>query len=245
MNRASMREEIEEIHFHYQLIWSQETNVAVGYECLMRSNSPHFRSPRSFIFEVTRLGLSKALNHHLDDLAVSYIEKLPACGSIFLNAAYVDLQHILHSKIADYADQVVIDFPKYDSEAAFENGFDIFDRLRSKGFRIAIDDAGTAGDDLSLILHVRPDFVKIDHALVRNVHLHEERQELIRLFVSYFDLKGIVAIAEGVEKEAEANMLQSLGIDQMQGFFFAPPSIQAPRTPVYKYQGPEPTRRIP
>ena len=65
------------------------------------------------------------------------------------------------------------------------------------------------------------DFLKVDMSLVRNVHLHPIKRELIATFRRFSERTGITLVAEGVENEAQLGFLRKQQCDHIQGFFYS------------------------
>jgi len=89
--------------------------------------------------------------------------------------------------------------------------------------RLAVDDAGAGVANFGHIIDLRPDFVKLDVSLVRDVDADVRRQAMI-VGIGHFSLTtGCRLIAEGAETEAEARMLNELGVEFGQGYLFGHP----------------------
>ena len=91
---------------------------------------------------------------------------------------------------------------------------------------------GAGFSSLEYLTALRPDFVKLDRALVvRAEHNHSARQNL-DLIVAQARQLEIQVIAEGIETEGQMNMCRDAGADFMQGFLFArpanPPEVSRP-----------------
>ncbi|MFZ5472298.1 MAG: EAL domain-containing protein [Myxococcota bacterium] len=97
------------------------------------------------------------------------------------------------------------------------------DELRSCGIRLAVDDLGAGYANLDHVLRLRPDFLKLDISLVRDVHKSAVKQALIESMVAVGKAVSSVVIAEGIEDPAERETLRSLGVKWGQGFLFARP----------------------
>lgn len=95
------------------------------------------------------------------------------------------------------------------------------------GFKTAMDDFGAGYSRLGLLSEYRPDYLKIDLALVRDVHRHVRKQAIVRAILSLCRDLGIAVIAEGVEDADEARYLRDAGVSLFQGFYFARPSFEA------------------
>ena len=103
----------------------------------------------------------------------------------------------------------------------------MFHEYRELGIRTAIDDFGAGYSGLNLLARFQPDIVKIDIHLVRGVDANGIKQIIVENIVRLCDKLGIIPLAEGVETPGERDFLSSVGIDLMQGFFFARPAFQA------------------
>ena len=98
------------------------------------------------------------------------------------------------------------------------------ERLRALGFRLAVDDLGAGYAGLTLLARLQPDLVKLDASLVRGIE-HSPAQQLI--VASVLDLAhelGTSVVAEAIETLAERGLLETLGVDLMQGYLFARPA---------------------
>ncbi len=103
----------------------------------------------------------------------------------------------------------------------------IFAEYRRQGFKTAIDDFGAGYAGLSLLADFEPDMIKLDMALIRNVHQDRVRRAIIAGTVQTCGELGITVIAEGVETEEELSALRELGIRLFQGYRFARPAFEA------------------
>jgi EAL domain-containing protein (putative c-di-GMP-specific phosphodiesterase class I) len=105
--------------------------------------------------------------------------------------------------------------------------------LRAAGFRIAVDDLGAGYAGLTTFALLEPDVVKLDMALVRDVHKEATKQTLVRTMIAMCKELGIVVTAEGIECAEERDALAQAGCDLMQGYLFARPGDPFP-SPTFK-----------
>jgi EAL domain-containing protein (putative c-di-GMP-specific phosphodiesterase class I) len=101
-------------------------------------------------------------------------------------------------------------------------------RLRSMGFRIAIDDLGAGYAGLTSFAQLEPEVVKLDMSLVRDVHEQPTKQTLVRTMIAMCSELGMKVVAEGIETPAERATIVELGCDLLQGFLFARPEVAFP-----------------
>lgn len=96
---------------------------------------------------------------------------------------------------------------------------------RAMGFKTAIDDFGAGYAGLALLSRFQPDLVKIDMGLIRDIDKHDVKRTIVRGIINILDDLGIRAICEGIETLEEFAVLRDMGIDLMQGYLFARPSL--------------------
>jgi EAL domain-containing protein (putative c-di-GMP-specific phosphodiesterase class I) len=94
---------------------------------------------------------------------------------------------------------------------------------RKRGFLIALDDVGCGFSNLHRISLLKPDIVKIDISLVRNICDDFYVQEVFRAVTDLSTKIGALVIAEGAETEDEVIQTMELGASIIQGFYFSEP----------------------
>ncbi len=97
------------------------------------------------------------------------------------------------------------------------------DGLREMGIGIDLDDFGTGHASVAALLNIRPGRIKIDKGLVQEIDHKGENQELVRFIIMMAKSLDAKVVAEGVETCAQADILKSLGCDELQGYLFARP----------------------
>jgi diguanylate cyclase (GGDEF)-like protein/PAS domain S-box-containing protein len=103
------------------------------------------------------------------------------------------------------------------------NSFRVLTELRSIGVKIAIDDFGTGYSSLSLLSEIPVDTLKIDQSFVTDIAKRPEPARLIRAILLLASDFGLHTVAEGVEERDQDEVLQGLGCQASQGFYFARP----------------------
>ena len=89
---------------------------------------------------------------------------------------------------------------------------------------LAVDDAGAGYAGLRHILELRPEYVKLDISLVRNIDDDPARQAMVTGMAHFAESVGCVLIAEGIETANELTTLRLLGIPLGQGYLLARPA---------------------
>ena len=103
---------------------------------------------------------------------------------------------------------------------------DIVEHYRSIGFLTAIDDFGAGYSGLNLLADVQTDIIKLDMALIRNIHKDRVRGIIVKAITQVCRDLDIKVIAEGIECYDEISFLIDFGIELFQGFYFAKPAFQ-------------------
>ncbi|HKY82664.1 MAG TPA: EAL domain-containing protein, partial [Sphingobium sp.] len=99
--------------------------------------------------------------------------------------------------------------------------------LRRDGVRIAIDDFGTGYSNLSRLRELPIDRVKIDRSLVRDIAISAEARTICSAVVGLIHGLGLEVVVEGVETEAQMEMLRVIGCTLFQGYHLARPTGEA------------------
>jgi EAL domain-containing protein (putative c-di-GMP-specific phosphodiesterase class I) len=103
------------------------------------------------------------------------------------------------------------------------------DPLRGRGARIAVDDAGEGYAGLQQVMRMRADVIKLDRALVGDVHSDPAKIALIGSLVHFARSTGAAICAEGIETLDELRVLIHLGVAAGQGWALARPGEPWPR----------------
>jgi EAL domain-containing protein (putative c-di-GMP-specific phosphodiesterase class I) len=93
-------------------------------------------------------------------------------------------------------------------------------RLHALGIRMDLDDFGTGYSSLGYLHRFELDGLKIDRSFVSNIGENGERSEIVRTIVALADNLGMLVIAEGVETQAQLNVLQETECALVQGYLF-------------------------
>ncbi|MBA4177455.1 MAG: GGDEF-domain containing protein [Leptothrix sp. (in: Bacteria)] len=99
----------------------------------------------------------------------------------------------------------------------------VFERLRQLGVHVCIDDFGTGYSSLACLRRLPAAELKIDRAFVTDLDSSERARSIAKAVVDVARTLGLRVVAEGVETEAQRDVLVALGCDELQGFLFARP----------------------
>jgi diguanylate cyclase (GGDEF)-like protein/PAS domain S-box-containing protein len=91
------------------------------------------------------------------------------------------------------------------------------------GINIAVDDFGSGYSNLGNLLHLHVDKLKIDQVFVGGLERDEKSRKIVQTIIQMGHNLGMTVVAEGVETQAQAQILREFGCDLAQGFLFARP----------------------
>lgn len=211
----------------FQPIVSWNTREIYGYEALVRTEEPTLPHPGALFDAAERLGRLQELSRTIRRKVAQAIEHAPKNVSIFVNLHTRDLLDeelfAQSSPLSAYASQLVFEITE---RTALDEVQDVPSRvatLRELGYRIAIDDLGAGYAGLTTFAQLEPEVVKLDMSLVRGVHNTPTKRKLIQTMATLCQELGMLVIAEGIETVDERDILEQLGCNLMQGFYFARP----------------------
>jgi diguanylate cyclase (GGDEF)-like protein len=96
--------------------------------------------------------------------------------------------------------------------------------LRDAGVTVAIDDFGTGHSSLQLLSQLPVDVLKIDRSFVQDLPANRRHRLVVQMTISLAKSLGMKTVAEGVETEAQVEVLQELGCDVIQGYLVLRPA---------------------
>lgn len=94
---------------------------------------------------------------------------------------------------------------------------------KSQDYQIAIDDTGAGYSGLNLISDIKPNYIKIDMNLIRNIDKDSLKYALVKGLVEFSRISNVFLIAEGIETYQELETIVNLGVQYGQGYFIQRP----------------------
>jgi EAL domain-containing protein (putative c-di-GMP-specific phosphodiesterase class I) len=104
-----------------------------------------------------------------------------------------------------------------------ERAVEILTWLKTYGASLALDDFGTGYSSLSYLHRFPFDIIKVDKSLVHDNSDNDQTPLILRSVVTLAHELGKEVVAEGVETQADANYLRSIGCEFGQGFYYGEP----------------------
>ncbi|WP_298240514.1 EAL domain-containing protein [uncultured Bradyrhizobium sp.] len=227
-----------EFEVHYQPLVDLAANVVTGCEALLRWRHPErgMISPADFIPVAEDTGLIGEIGEWVLRQACSEAASWPGQIHIAVNVSPVQFRsRTLALKVAAALAESGLAPGRLELEITEtvlirddEEALTILQQLRELGVRIALDDFGTGYSSLSYLHRFPFDKIKIDRSFISDIGEPEDSSPIVQAVVHMAAARRMATTAEGVETEAQREVLRQLGCSQMQGWLFSP-AVPAPK----------------
>ena len=226
-----------EVTVAFQPLVELTTGRVRTFEALARwSPDGHPVSPEVFVRLAEQCGLIDPLFRSVLDQALAGIATwlpYPGCAELRVGVnltprqlSWPELPDVVAAALAAHGLDgtcLVLEITETDDLADTDISRDVANRLRAMGVRLAVDDFGIGLSSLARLRDLPIDEVKIDRSFVAGLDSDPGRHRFVRGVLAFTAEVGLVAVAEGVEREAERAALAALGCEQAQGYLFSRP----------------------
>ncbi|CUA85398.1 GGDEF domain-containing protein [Pseudidiomarina woesei] len=226
--------QFSDLQAHFQPIVNLHQSAIIGYESLIRGPSEHpLAMPRELFAYAERIGQSNELEIACRRAALQSYARFTHEGLLFINAnpntlydpSFPRGMTIREAELAGFPpSQIVIELSEQFPLNNINKLKNVITQYRKQGFKIALDDLGSAYAGLTIWAELMPDFVKIDRYFIQEIHLSPIKREFVRSIITTARALGAEVIAEGIETEFELRELQRLGVTLAQGYFIGYPA---------------------
>lgn len=221
--------ENDELAVHYQPIIERDSLVAIGFEALLRWQSPAHGEipPAVFIPIAEETGIIHALGDWILERALTDSLGWPEfIVSINFSAAQFKRPDFVE-RICSTARRLAVPFERIQIEVTETAMFEDIDRasstlseLQALGFRVALDDFGTGYSNLLSVKNFAIDCIKIDKSFVDGLGIESESAAIVNAITHLARGLGLSVTAEGVETDMQCQALRVIGCSHMQGYLF-------------------------
>ncbi len=223
----------------FQPIASTRDGEIYGYEGLIRGPSSSFlHSPINLFRTAEKLGCLHALDFACRKTVIQAFVKEELAGRLFLNVipsclAEQDFKPGATLALLNAAglapQRVVIELTETQPTHDYALLKEALLHYRDMGFKIALDDLGEGFSSLRLWSELKPEFVKIDKYFIQGLACDAQKRQFVRSIQHIAINTGARVIAEGIESQADLQIVQKIGISYVQGYFIALPQAHPPR----------------
>ena len=143
------------------------------------------------------------------------------------------IDDILNIEIQDYifellnkygiGKRVVFEIVESESIENFTQVVSFIKNVKAFGCKIAIDDFGTGYSNFEYLMKLEADFIKIDGSMIKNIDTDKNAKMVVETIVNFAKKMNMKTIAEFVENEKILKIVNELGIDYSQGYYFRAP----------------------
>lgn len=214
--------------------YSIAKNEIIGAEALVRWRHPErgMIFPDQFIPIIEENGFIRKVDYYIWEKACRFIKKCETVGikpcPISVNVSRVHLRdneciqvlsdmiarneipkNLLELEITESADNQQV------SMKAFQ--------LKDAGFTLLMDDFGSGYSSLNILLETPFDVIKLDKKFMENMMVSGKGKLILEQVVSMANKLDLGLLAEGVETKEQVDLLQNIGCDQVQGYYYAKP----------------------
>ncbi len=222
----------KELYSVFQPIYSFSNQACIGAEALVRGNSLEtgFQVPVYECLSVPETLSSAEFSLQLNTLHLqSWKTSQMSNNWLFLNLDFQGVTNLgdicigdLISKFKMKGHEIVIEVVESEivDEALFE---EIIYELRQLGCLIALDDFGAGHSNVDRIWKAQPDIVKLDRGVLLEATKSLRSQSVLRNLTKLIKEVGSVCLLEGIETKEQALLAMDVGVDLVQGFYFARP----------------------
>ncbi|RDW19403.1 EAL domain-containing protein [Oceanobacillus chungangensis] len=223
----------------FQPIVSLQDGSTIGFEVLNRPESTNqfpttdtfydYVASSNYVFQVERCIREVAFEKYREQVNTNleYINQL-----VFLNIqpqvltdrnyqSGITLELLAKHNLSP--SQIVLEITEKEAINNYNQFERVIENYREQGFRIAVDDAGTGYNSLQTLVHLKPEFIKIDRSLIRQIESHSEKRNIVELLVEFACKTNTKVIAEGIESSSELACIKQLGIHMGQGYALGKP----------------------
>jgi EAL domain-containing protein (putative c-di-GMP-specific phosphodiesterase class I) len=234
----------------YQPVVNPRSNGRIAYhEGLIRLLDPAGRvtPAKDFISAVETSELGRILDCKALELGLKTLHEQQhirlGINMSTRSIGYGDWNRTLHhwlDKDPTIGERLIIEITERSAMLSPELVISFMHDLQRHGVCFALDDFGSGYTSFRYLRDFSFDMVKIDGSFIRDISTSADHQVLTRALVMIADQFDMLTIAERVETERDADWLADCGVEYLQGYFFARPTLYPPWS--VSSSAPEPPR---
>ncbi len=216
---------------YFQGIYHNKTQKIQKFEVLARiDNAGEIISPYHFLDAARLSGLLPEITKVMIDKSFKIMAENNY--SFSLNITEDDLSQnylidYLQQKTRQYGispTRIILEILEGVSATGKKNHIKQLSELKSHGYALAIDDFGTEYSNFERILDLDIDYLKVDAKYIKNIDVSEKSFEITKAITFFAHNANIPCIAEFVHCESVQRVVNELGIDYSQGYYFSEPT---------------------
>lgn len=233
--RAALRE--DRIEAFLQPIVRVADNTVHAFEVLVRvREGERFVAAAEFVEIAEQLGMAQELDREVFRKGLAHYAKMQSRhpGALFFFNLFphsfndLDWVRAIPALVQDAGvpcDRIVLEITEREALPNMTQVRAVIEELRGTGIRVALDDFGSGFSSFLYLKYLSVDFVKIEGSFVQHIVRDKGDRIMVEHINSMAHQFGLKTVAEFVEDEATAKLLQEIGVDYAQGYHYARPAL--------------------
>lgn len=224
----------DRLRLAYQPIIDAHTREVFKYEALLRMQrlDGTIATAGQFVPAAEQLGIINLVDRRALEMVIATLKSNPEARiGVNVSGTAASNPSWLHSFV-DYvrangqiANRLDVELTETAALNHFEENAQFVSQLRELGATVAIDDFGAGYTSFRNLQMLHVDMVKIDGAYIKGLSESPDNQVFVRTLVGLAKSFNLKVVAEWVGSEEDAKLLEAMGVDYFQGFFFGEPEI--------------------
>jgi PAS domain S-box-containing protein len=215
----------------FQPIVDNKNGKIVKYETLMRIKQGNVLVPPDEFIEIAK---KAAYYSELTKIMLTKsFKKLRQNQNVSVNISEIDIArknvreyiYDLLEKNKNIAHRITFELLEDEDSSKNEELEKFIKEIKKFGVKIAIDDFGSGYSNFYRLKKYKPDYLKIDGTLIKDIHKDKFSYSIVKSIVEFAKQNNIKTIAEYVENEEIFNKIKEIGVDYSQGFYFGKPLL--------------------
>lgn len=234
-NRLSEALDHQLLRVYFQGVYHAQTRDLHHLEALVRMHNPlepaHPYLPDSFIGHAENSGKILALDRWMISTCIRQLADVPGHAPIAVN---ISARTLVDARLPDFVGAELARMGVAPQRLLFEltetsavNRIELAEQgvsqLQVLGCQVSLDDFGSGFTSIAYLKQLHADCVKIDGQFILRLAADEENQILLRAIVDIAHASGKQVVAEWIEDEATLALVNSFGVDLVQGYLFGQP----------------------
>lgn len=244
--RLDLREDLKQsisngfrgFELYFQPFVNPGTHLITGCECLLRWKGEKIKDsyPMEFIKILEDYGDIREVGYWVMEQAIRqqvawrerYGDLRVSFNVAYQQFMYDDFEERLYGYLEKYGvdpSYMIIELTESSEVNQPQELASLFDRLREKGFKVALDDFGTAYASLEMLKCLHVDYIKVEHSFVRELSEpgHDIDYVIIDNLLDMCKRLGYDSIVEGVENGKVADIVGDMDVTLLQGYYYSRP----------------------
>lgn len=220
---------------YFQGIQDNRIGKITKFECLARlEENGIIHPPQSFIELAKTTGIIRIITRIIIEKALQTFENLPYSFSINLTEFELEdkkFPKIMEAYLSEYkvpADRITFEILEHVNITSNSQSMKTIQALKNMNFKISLDDFGVLNSNLSRILEMEPDYIKIDGKFIRDIIQNRTAYLLTKSIKELSGSIGAETVAEFVSNKEIQEKVSELNIEYSQGYFIMEPSKKLP-----------------